>query len=169
MRSTFKVLFYTKNQSIKNGRVPVMGRITVNGTTASFSCKRDVPLALWDAKGNCARGKSDEARRLNQDLDNIKAQIGKHYQYLSDHDSLLTAKRVYDRYNGFGDEVHSLMEIFDSQIEDYRRQIGKTKAESTYRGLVNDRKCLLHYLKDKLGVEDVPRGIVGLRLHQGLL
>ena len=24
MRSTFKVLFYTKNQSIKNGRVPVM-------------------------------------------------------------------------------------------------------------------------------------------------
>ena len=45
MRSTFRVLFYTKNQAIKNGRVPVMGRITVNGTTASFSCKRDVPGA----------------------------------------------------------------------------------------------------------------------------
>ena len=74
MRSTFKVLFYTKNQAIKNGRVPVMGRITVNGTTASFSCKRDVSLSLWDAKGNCARGKSEEARRLNRELDNIKAQ-----------------------------------------------------------------------------------------------
>lgn len=81
MRSTFKVLFYTKNQAIKNGRVPVMGRITVNGTTASFSCKRDVSLSLWDAKGNCARGKSEEARRLNRELDNIKAQINKHYQY----------------------------------------------------------------------------------------
>ena len=66
MRSTFRVLFYTKNQAIKNDRVPVMGRITVNGTTASFSCKRDVPLALWDAKGNCAKGKSEEARRLNR-------------------------------------------------------------------------------------------------------
>ena len=77
MRSTFRVLFYTKNQAIKNGRVPVMGRITVNGTTASFSCKRDVPLALWDAKGNCAKGKSEEARRLNWELENIKAQIGK--------------------------------------------------------------------------------------------
>ena len=87
MRSTFRVLFYTKNQAIKNGRVPVMGRITVNGTTASFSCKRDVPLALWDAKGNCAKGKSEEARRLNRELENIKAQIGKHYQYLSDHPS----------------------------------------------------------------------------------
>ena len=32
MRSTFKVLFYTKNQSVKNGKAPIMGRITVNGT-----------------------------------------------------------------------------------------------------------------------------------------
>lgn len=116
MRSTFRVLFYTKNQAIKNGRVPVMGRITVNGTTASFSCKRDVPLVLWDAKGNCAKDKSEEARRLNRELENIKAQIGKHYQYLSDHDSHLTAKKVYDRYNGFGEEIHSLMEIFNIQI-----------------------------------------------------
>ena len=156
MRSTFRVLFYTKNQAIKNGRVPVMGRITVNGTTASFSCKRDVPLALWDAKGNCAKGKSEEARRLNRELENIKAQIGKHYQYLSDHDSFLTAKKVYDRYNGFGEEIHSLMEIFNIQIRDYKRQIGKTKAQSTYRGVVDEYKCLSCYLKDKLGTEDIP-------------
>ena len=156
MRSTFRVLFYTKNQAIKNGRVPVMGRITVNGTTVSFSCKRDVPLALWDAKGNCAKGKSEEARRLNRELENIKAQIGKHYQYLSDHDSFLTAKKVYDRYNGFGEEIHSLMEIFNIQIRDYKRQIGKTKAQSTYRGLVDEYKCLSCYLKDKLGTEDIP-------------
>lgn len=98
MRSTFKVLFYTKNQSIKNGRVPVMGRITINGTTASFSCKCDIPLSLWDAKGNCAKGKSEEARRLNRELENIKVRIGKHYQYICDHDTFVTAKKVYDCY-----------------------------------------------------------------------
>ena len=156
MRSTFRVLFYTKNRAIKNGRVPIMGRITVNGTTASFSCKRDVPLALWDAKGNCAKGKSEEARRLNQELENIKAQIGKHYQYLTDHDTFVSAKKVYDRYNGFGEDIHSLMEIFNIQIQDYKRQVGKTKAQSTYQGLLDEYKCLSHYLKDKLGAEDVP-------------
>lgn len=31
MRSTFRVLFYIKNQVIKNDRVPIMGRITVDG------------------------------------------------------------------------------------------------------------------------------------------
>lgn len=156
MRSTFRVLFYTKNRAIKNGRVPIMGRITVNGTAASFSCKRDVPLALWDARGNCAKGKSEEARRLNQELENIKAQIGKHYQYLTDHDTFVSAKKVYDRYNGFGEDIHSLMEIFNIQIQDYKRQVGKTKAQSTYQGLLDEYKCLSHYLKDKLGAEDVP-------------
>ena len=38
-RSTFKVLFYVKRQSEKSGQVPVMGRITINGTMSQFSCK----------------------------------------------------------------------------------------------------------------------------------
>ena len=50
MRSTFKVLFYTKNQSVKNGKAPIMGRITINGTQAGFSCKKEVSLNLWDVK-----------------------------------------------------------------------------------------------------------------------
>lgn len=41
-RSTFKVLFYLKRQSEKNGKVPVMGRITVNGTISQFSRKLNI-------------------------------------------------------------------------------------------------------------------------------
>ena len=107
MRSTFKVLFYTKNQSVKNGKAPVMGRITINGTQAGFSCKKEVSLTLWDVKANRAKGKSEEARTLNQELDNIKAQITKHYQYICDHDSFVTAKKVYNRYVGFGGDYHA--------------------------------------------------------------
>ncbi|WP_289226935.1 Arm DNA-binding domain-containing protein, partial [Parabacteroides goldsteinii] len=56
MRSTFKVLFYTKKQSVKNGKAPIMGRITINGTQAGFSCKKEVSLTLWDVKANRAKG-----------------------------------------------------------------------------------------------------------------
>lgn len=49
-RSTFKVLFYVKRQSEKHGQVPVMGRITINGTMSQFSCKLSVRASLWDAK-----------------------------------------------------------------------------------------------------------------------
>lgn len=155
MRSTFSVLFYTKNQSLKDGKVPIMGRITINKTTACFSCKREVSLALWDAKAKRAKGKSDEARRLNQELDNIKAQITRHYQYVCDHDSLVTAKSVYNRYLGFGDDYHTLMGLFREQLVSYKEKIGKEKAASTYRGLVADYKNLLLFLKEKRRLSDL--------------
>ena len=60
MSSTFSVLFYTNNQLVKNGRVPVMGRITINKTITCFSCKKEVSLTLWDVKANRAKGKSEE-------------------------------------------------------------------------------------------------------------
>ena len=155
MRSTFKVLFYTKNQSVKNGKAPIMGRITINGTQAGFSCKKEVSLNLWDVKANRAKGKSEEARTLNQELDNIKAQITKHYQYICDHDSFVTAKKVYNRYVGFGEECHTLMALFKEQLASYKEKIGKGKAESTYRGLVADYKSLLLFMKSKKNIEDI--------------
>ncbi|MBQ8205545.1 MAG: site-specific integrase, partial [Alistipes sp.] len=79
MRSTFKVLFYVNTSKEKNGIVPIMGRVTINGSVAQFSCKRTIPKELWDVKGNRAKGKSKEAREINLALDNIKAQIIKHY------------------------------------------------------------------------------------------
>ena len=92
-----------------------MGRITINGTQAGFSCKKEVSLALWDVKTNRAKGKSEEARTLNQELDNIKAQITRHYQYICDHDSFVTVKKVNNRYVGFSEECHTLMNLFREQ------------------------------------------------------
>ena len=78
MRSTFNILFYVNKSKEKNGVVPVMGRVTVNGTQSQFSCKKTIPLDMWDVKGNCAKGRSKEALQINRELDNIKAQIIKH-------------------------------------------------------------------------------------------
>ena len=51
MRSTFKILFYLKKNNPKpDGTVPVMGRITIDGTISQFSCKMTVPPDLWDTK-----------------------------------------------------------------------------------------------------------------------
>ena len=46
VRSTFKVLFYVNGSKGKNGIVPIMGRVTINGTVAQFSCKRSIPKDL---------------------------------------------------------------------------------------------------------------------------
>ena len=62
MRCTFKTVFYVNGSKERNGIVPIMGRVTINGTIAQFSCKQSVTKAIWDAKGNRATGKSKEAK-----------------------------------------------------------------------------------------------------------
>ena len=46
-RSTFKVLFYANGSKEKKGIVPIMGRVTINGTVSQFSCKCNIPKELW--------------------------------------------------------------------------------------------------------------------------
>lgn len=49
-RSTFKVLFYLKRQAEQNGKAPIMGRITINGTISQFSCKLEKTVKLTPKK-----------------------------------------------------------------------------------------------------------------------
>ncbi len=111
-RSTFRVLFYANGSKEKNGIVPIMGRVTINGTVAQFSCKRSIPKTLWDAKGNRAKGRSREARKTNLVLDNIKAQIIKHYQRISDREAFVTAEMARNAYQGIGGEYETLLIAF---------------------------------------------------------
>ena len=105
MRSTFKVLFYVNASKEKNGVVPIMGRVTINGSVAQFSCKLTIAKTMWDAKGNRAKGKSKESRDINLALDSIKAQIIKHYQRISDREAYVTAEMVRNAYQGIGQSM----------------------------------------------------------------
>ncbi len=127
MRSTFKMLFYVNASKEKNGIVPIMGRVTINGSVAQFSCKRTIPKELWDVKGNRAKGKSKEARELNLALDNIKAQIIKHYQRLSDREAYVTAEMVRNAYQGIGTEYETLLGAFDKDNATFKKRVAQTE------------------------------------------
>lgn len=147
MRSTFKVLFYVNGSKEKNGIVPVMGRVTINGSVAQFSCKQTIAKGLWDAKGNRAKGKSREARELNLALDNIKAQIIKHYQRLSDREAFVTAEMVRNAFQGLGAEYETLLGAFDKDNESFKKRIGIDRAEGSYQVRVRSRNHLATFIK----------------------
>ena len=121
VRSTFKVLFYVIGSKEKNGIVPIMGRVTINGSVAQFSCKLTIAKTMWDAKGNSAKGKSKESRDINLALDNIKAQIIKHYQRISDREAYVTAEMVRNAYQGIGTEYETLLGAFDKDNESFKK------------------------------------------------
>ncbi len=155
MRSTFKVLFYVNGSKEKNGIVPIMGRVTINGSVAQFSCKCSIPKELWDAKGNRAKGKSKEARDINLSLDNIKAQIIKHYQRLSDREAFVTADMVRNAYQGIGTEYETLLGSFDKDNESFKKRIGIDRALSSYQVRVRARNHLASFIKKNYKRNDI--------------
>lgn len=157
MRSTFKVLFYLKKNELKpDGKAPVMGRITVNGTIAQFSCKLNVEPSLWDTKANRASGKSIEAQKINRKLDNIRTQIGKQYQRISDKDNFVSAEKIKNGYLGFGDEYRTLLSIADEFYEQYAKRVGKDRTEGSYEQLLINRKRMELFLRDRYNLSDTP-------------
>ena len=147
MRSTFKVLFYVNGSKEKNGIVPIMGRVTINGSVAQFSCKQSIHKDLWDAKGNRAKGKSKESRDINLALDYIKAQIIKHYQRISDREAFVTAEMVRNAYQGIGTEYETLLRAFDKENEAFAKRVGKDRSLSTYQKYLTVRKYLAEFIK----------------------
>ena len=146
-RSTFKVLFYVNGSKERNGIVPIMGRVTINGSVAQFSCKQTIPKTLWDAKGNRAKGKSIEARDINHALDNIKAQIIKHYQRISDREAYVTAEMVRNAYQGIGSEYETLLGAFDKDNATFQKRVGTDRVKGTYMARVRARNHVAAFIK----------------------
>lgn len=156
-RSTFKVLFYLKKNNLKpDGKAPIMGRITVNGSISQFSCKLNIKPDLWDIKANKAAGKSIEAQKINQKLDNIKTQIGKQYQNICNRDNFVSAEKVKNAYLGFGDEYRTFFSIADEFYESYAKRVGKDRTEGSYEQLLINRRRVEMFLRDRYNLSDIP-------------
>lgn len=155
MRSTFKITFYVNKSKKKNGMVPVLGRITINGTIAQFSCKQSIDLKLWDAKANRAVGKSNPTLKLNRVLDNIRAQLTKHYQIISDRKSYVNAEMVRNAWQGIVMECDTLLGAFDKHNDEFRKRTDKDRSKATLDKYLAVRKHLGNFIKSQYRRSDI--------------
>jgi len=118
------VIYYLKRQVVKkDGTVPVMGRITVDGSQTQFSCKLTVDPKLWDTKGGRVTGRSTAALETNRMLDKMRVRINKHYQEIMERDNFVTAEKVKNAFLGLEHRYHTLMQVFRRHNEDYEKQV----------------------------------------------
>ena len=155
MRNTFKVLFYVNSSKEKNGVAPILGRITVNGQVAQFSCKQTVALSLWDAKANRAKGKGAEAQKINHALDKIKAKIIEHYGQIREREGFATAEMVKNAYQGIGNEYETLLSAFDKHNADFSKRVGKDRAKGTYQKYCIVRNHLARFISSYYKRKDI--------------
>ena len=111
--------------------------------------------SLWDAKANKAAGRSLEAQRINEKLENIKTNIGKQYQRLCDRDSYVTAEKVRNAFPRYGGRL-------PPAVADLRRipcrlpqRVGKDRAYSSYEDYCKRRRRLASFLEYEYRVKDI--------------
>ena len=97
----FKVLLYLKKSGMdKNGKAPIMGRITVNRTMAQFSCKLSCSPSLWNPRASRLEGKSKEAVETNKDIGQLLLSIQKAFDVLVEKRTNFEAKDVKEALQG---------------------------------------------------------------------
>ena len=157
MKSTFSTIFYLKRQVVKkDGTVPVMGRITVDGTQTQFSCKLSVDPKLWDTKGGRVTGRSTAALETNRLLDKMRVRINGHYQEIMERDNFVTAEKVKNAFLGLEHRCHTLMQVFRQHNEDYAKQVeAGMKAKGTLQKYLTVYKHLQEFLTVRYHVKDI--------------
>lgn len=159
MRSTFKILFYLKKNNLKpNGTVPVMGRITIDGTISQFSCKMNISPNLWDTKAGRLTGKSTLAVKTNLALDKIRVDINRHYQEVMQTDGFVTADKVKNAYLGLGVKQDTFLTLFAKHNQEFSRKVGYNRAQASY-----SKYCTLYKHMESYIIQEYKRNDIFLK------
>lgn len=162
MRSTFRLLFYINRQKVrKNGRCPVMGRITLDGKVRQYSTGEDVPPECWDAgKGRATvHGQnpdiSAELRGLNRKLEELEEKARFAYKKSVDSVGYVSAEIIKNAVTGKAQPKETLLALFDEHNGEYAKRVGVDRTRHTYIRYLTARKHLYNFLQYKYGVEDI--------------
>lgn len=156
MRSTFKLLFYVKRNVPKSDNsLPLMGRITINKGIVQFSLKMSVPPELWDSKAGKAMGKSEKAKDINRQLEQIRVTINNRYQEIIQAGGGVTAEQVKNAYLGIGIKQDMFLKLFAWHNELFARKVGNGRTQNTYKKYCNLYKLMQSYILKEYKREDI--------------
>ena len=156
MSDNFKIFFYPrKNYVNKNGEVSIRVFLTLNGERAPFTSEITIPIELWDDEENRASGDSKQALAINEELDDLRAELKFHYKELRRHDVLVTAEQIRDAYLGTTVKNNKLLETFKEYNNGLNKREGKDLSSATVSKYKRTYKRLTEYIKEKHKRSDI--------------
>lgn len=156
MKSTFRVLFFLKrDKQKKDGRTPLMCRVTVDGKEARFNMKMDIDPDLWDVKANKAIGRAKDVLEINSLIDNVKASLFQIYRDLQERGKQVTAEVIKNSFLGLDNTFETLLNLFDKHNEDARSLIGKGLVADTVEKYELTRRRLSEFMTFKYSLSDI--------------
>ena len=155
MRETFSILFYANHGKERNGLIPILCRITVNGTIAQFSCKLSVPSRLWDPKSQKVDGRSSNSIRINLMLEGIRSRIFALYRAQVLEGNVRSAAQIRDLFFGRSESQATLLNAMDRQNMVIASRVGIDRSHSTLSKYKVVRRHVSDYIQTRLNRKDI--------------
>ena len=152
----FKVLLYLKKSGLdRNGKAPIMGRITVNRTMAQFSCKLSCTPGLWNLRESRLDGKSREAVETNAAIDRLLLGVNAAFDFLVNRGGDFDANDVKEQFQGSMETRVTLMRMTDAVCEELKSRIGIDRAKTSYATYHYTRRALAEFVQRRFKVTDL--------------
>ena len=151
-RITFKTLFYiNRSKQKKNGKCPIMGRITIDGEQVQYSTGKETAPDLWDSRKGRCKSTGEEGKDINRYLQAKEEQTQTKYQELVWQRGYITAELLKRELL----EEDKLLEEAHLFIEDKRPCVGISVAKPTFANYIYAAQLIESYLRERLGQEDI--------------
>ena len=166
-RDTFKILFYfRKNKLKKDGKAPLLMRLTVNGKRWDSALKVGVDPKYWDQQKEKVIGGDDrDSNLVNETIESTKFRIHMIKLGIEDERKLLTIDAIKNKFLDKDKNQRTILALFQKHNEECKMKVGVQITYSTYERYETCYKHVKEFLKKEYKVEDLPVSEINRRLY----
>ena len=157
-KSNFSLVVYiSRTKAKKNGEVPVLMKININGERVVMQLQRSVHPNNWDSTRAKVIGRTHEAREFNVYIDSVLTRTRQKYSELLTLHDTVTPQLLRDAVLGVNTaKPKMIIEIWEDHIEGLRKLIGKESTVATCQKYNAAKNHFSNYLKIYYKASDVP-------------
>jgi site-specific recombinase XerD len=133
-----------------------MARITIDGSFAAISLKKNIRPDCWDAENGRATGKTREQLELNRIIAQTETSIREIHDRTVETSGYVTAEQIRNELTGVASKADTLLALFEEHNSEYKNRVGIDRKSGTYRVYANSYNHLSGFIGSKYGLKDYP-------------
>ncbi len=157
METRLSILFYGKKTKLDSKRtLSIYLRATIDGQRFEVSTQRYIEVSKWSIEAGKMKGNTEEARNLNQYLDNLKQQVYSYQKSIVQDGQAFSKETLRLKWYGINEKSHTLIEVFRHHNQKLEALIGKGNSKATfgkYRTILDHTVSFLKWKFQRLDIE----------------
>lgn len=149
--NTFSVIFHLRIDRLKNEKMPVYARITIDGKRIEISLKHKIAVSDWNDKNGMGKINTEEGRSLNIFMEQTRASFVGCYREMTLQKKVITVETFKRAYYGEEEEDYTLGKLMNYHNVEMKENL----AWGTMKNYFTTQKYLEKFLKEKMRRPDI--------------